>query len=87
MTSTSSQIFPETSPAKLDILLINVGSASTFRGRRLGSIVDLTYPSTLLAEKMVRWVKEHCTHDNHQASFSISKTKETTTECVMEVEN
>lgn len=42
------EIFPE-----LNVLLANGGCVSTFRGRKLASIVDLTYFSTSLARDTV----------------------------------
>ena len=53
--------------AELDVVLANVGSSYTFRGRGLGSIVDLTYVSATLASRIAWHVSEDYTHSDHQA--------------------
>lgn len=54
--------------AHLDLVLVNQGSAYTFRRGDTGSIVDLTFASSCLIGSIDTWtVSEHYTNSDHQA--------------------
>lgn len=53
--------------AILDMILANRGEAHTFRRAGYGSVVDLTFVSTKIANDMTWELSEHYTHSDHQA--------------------